>query len=157
MCVCVFCPTCLEANILSMISFGTFSPVCQCPLTRARISFSQHQFSSACEGHSTKSLSVLVPEKRLYLVWPNTPCITWPNSWKNVSNSECRNTEGFSEVAFVKLHTIARTGYYLVRGTYTIDTHHTHQHTTRATTHNTHHTSQITPHTKHHTPHTTQT
>jgi len=34
----------------------------------------------------------------------------WPNSWKNVTTSVCRNSDGASSVGFVKFATIALIG-----------------------------------------------
>ena len=78
---------------------------------RASAPASQHQFSSICDGASTKSLSTAVPAKREKVgSEEQSPCMQCPNSWKKVSTSECLSSEGSSSVGFVKLHTHAEMG-----------------------------------------------
>mmetsp|Transcript_10183 Transcript_10183/g.25556 ORF Transcript_10183/g.25556 Transcript_10183/m.25556 type:complete len:247 (+) Transcript_10183:308-1048(+) len=103
----------LAPIILSMRSSGSGAPVSWCELMRFKISFSQHQFSSSWEGHSTKSRSTLVPANMSNLVLPQMPCMACPNSWKNVTTSSCFSKDGADAVGLVKLHTMAATGYCL--------------------------------------------
>ena len=71
---------------------------------------SHGQFSSICDGASTKSCGTLVPEKREYFACVRIVCIAWPNSWKIVSTSSCDMSDGLSGWGGGKLQTSAQTG-----------------------------------------------
>jgi hypothetical protein len=51
----------------------------------SNIFLSQGQFSSICEGASTKSPGTLVPEKRANWARVKMACMAWPNSWNRVT------------------------------------------------------------------------
>ena len=63
-----------------------------------------------CDGASTKSRSVLVPEKRTVSAFVRVWWRMCPNSWKRVTTSSCRSSDGRSAVGLVRLATIADTG-----------------------------------------------
>ena len=89
---------------------GMGAPLSWCADMRLSASGCQHQFSSIWLGASTKSRSTCVPENIASCAFEQTWCITWPNSWKNVSTSPCESSAGFASVGFGKLHTAAATG-----------------------------------------------
>ena len=63
-----------------------------------------------CDGASTKSRSVLVPENRTVSARVSVWWSTWPNSWKNVRTSSWVSSDGRSAVGLVKLATMHDTG-----------------------------------------------
>eukprot|EP00965_Chrysotila_dentata_P039674 1318580-Pleurochrysis_carterae.AAC.4 len=99
-----------EAKSALSSSSGIGSPVSWCLLIRASASGFQHQFSSICEGASTKSRSTRVPANISSSTVEQSWCITCPNSWKNVSTSRWVSKAGDSAVGLGKLHTMAATG-----------------------------------------------
>lgn len=70
-------------------------------------SSSHTQFSSICDGASTKSRSTWVPLNMANSACEQSWCITCPNSWKQVSTSPCCSSDGASGVGLVKLATMA--------------------------------------------------
>ena len=86
------------------------SPVSWWRANRASTSGRQHQCSMICDGASTKSRSVLVPENRTVPARVSVWCRTWPNSWNSVTTSSCSSSDGRSAVGFVRLATMADTG-----------------------------------------------
>ena len=76
-----------EARSALRSASGMGSPLAWWPLIRLSASGCQHQFSSICDGASTKSRSTRVPANMASSAREQIWCITWPNSWKKVSTS----------------------------------------------------------------------
>ena len=103
--------TFFAASILSSKSRGSVAPVSWCFDRRFRPSTVQHQFSSIWEGASTKSRGHLASVVELPSPAEHKPCMMCPNSWKNVTQFECRNNAGLpSAEGAGKLHNIQSTG-----------------------------------------------
>src|SRR2546427_565091 len=63
------------------------------------------QFSSICEGASTKSVATFVPESVAYCAVVSDECMTCPNSWNSVSTSFSVRCAGLPACGGVKFTT----------------------------------------------------
>src|SRR3546814_15569793 len=85
------------------------------PYTTLFRSGSVAQCSLNCDGNSTKSREVLVPEIDGYFTSENMPCSAWPNSWNIVVTSSNDSNAGLPGAGLVQLATLYTTGWVPVR------------------------------------------